>query len=133
MSSIAIFHINLTFNIIVLWIDLSNSFIITKPEISSKNGASIFISFCSFGFNIVSPFRNNSIDLFKKLKQHSHEFITLSNLKTFLIPKTMSTFSYILDTKVYISNLFTMDIYYYWNDKKYAYILSIAYLDSLRF
>ena len=52
MSSIAIFCINLTFNIIVLWVNLCNNFIIAKPEISSKNGASIFISFCSFGFNI---------------------------------------------------------------------------------
>ena len=104
MSKIATFHINLTFNIIVLWVDLSSIFIIAKPEISSKNGASIFISFCSFGFNTVSPFENMSIDLFKMLKQHSHKFITPSNSNTFLIPKTISTFLLILDTKVYISN-----------------------------
>ena len=104
MSSIAIFHVNLTFNIIVLWVDLSNNFIIAKPKILSKNGASIFISICSFGFNIVSPLRNMGIDLFKRLKQHSHEFITPSNSNTFLIPKTISTFSCILD-KAYISNL----------------------------
>ena len=66
MSNIAIFQVNLTFNIVVLWVDLSNNFIIAKPEMLSKNGASIFISFCSFGFNIVSPFRNISTDLFKK-------------------------------------------------------------------
>ena len=64
----------------------------TKPEISSKNGASIFISFCFWGFITISSFRNMGIDLFKKLKQHSHEFITPSNSKAFLIPKTMSKF-----------------------------------------
>ena len=76
-----------------------------KPEISSKNGASIFISLCSFGFNIVSSFRNMGIDLFKKLKQQSHKFITTSNSNTFLIPKTISTFLCISDTNVYILNL----------------------------
>ena len=88
----------------VLWVDLSNTFIIAKPEISSKNGTFIFISICSFAFNIVSPYRNNGIDLFKKLKQHSHKFITPFNSNTFLIPKTISTFSCISDTKVYISD-----------------------------
>ena len=63
-----------------------------KPEISSKNGA-FFISFCSFDFNTVSPFRNIGIDLFKSLKQHSHEFITPSNSNTFLIPRTISIIS----------------------------------------
>ena len=76
-----------------------------RPEISSKNGASIFISLCSFGFNTVSSFGNMGIDLFKKLKQHSHEFITPSNSNTFLTPKTISTFLCIADTNVYISNL----------------------------
>ena len=46
------------------------------------------------------------IDLFKKLKQQSHEFITPSMSNIFLIPKTRSTFSCISDTKVYISNLY---------------------------
>ena len=46
-----------------------------------------------------------SMDLFKKLKQQSHEFITPSNSNIFLIAKTKSTFSCISDTKVYISNL----------------------------
>ena len=76
-----------------------------KPEISSKNGASIFISLCLFGFNTLSSFRNTGIDLFKKLKQHSYEFITPSNSNTFLIPKTISTFPCIFDTNMYISNL----------------------------
>ena len=69
------------------------------------NGSSIFISFCSFSFNTISSFRNMGIDLFKKQKQHSHEFIAPSNMNTFLIPKTMSTFLCILDINVYISNL----------------------------
>ena len=76
-----------------------------KSEISSMNGASIFISVCSLGFNTVSSFGNMGIDLFNKLIQHSHEFITSSNFNTFFIPKTISTFSCILDTSVYILNL----------------------------
>ena len=43
------------------------------------------------------------MDLFKKLKQHSHEFITPSNSNTFLIPKTRSTFLCISDARVYTS------------------------------
>ena len=64
-----------------------------KPEISSENGASTFTNFCYFGFNIIFSFGSIGTNLFKKLKQHSGEFITPSNLNTFLIPKTMSTFS----------------------------------------
>ena len=45
------------------------------------------------------------IDLFEKVKQQSHEFITPSNSNIFLIPKTKSTLSCISDTKEYISNL----------------------------
>ena len=45
------------------------------------------------------------MDLFKKLKQQSHEFITPSNSNMFLISKTKSMFSPISDTRVYISNL----------------------------
>ena len=92
MSSITVFHVNLNFNIIVLWVDLSNNFIIAKPEISSKNGISTFISICSFGFYTISSFGNKGIDLFKKLKQQSCEFITPSSLNTFLIPKTIYMF-----------------------------------------
>ena len=64
-----------------------------KPEISSENGVSTFTNFCSFGFNIIFSLGNIGTNLFKKLKQHSHELITPSNLNTFLIPKTISTFS----------------------------------------
>ena len=55
---------------------MSNNLTMAKPEISSENGASTFISFCSLGFNIIVSFGNIGIDLFKKLKQHSHELIT---------------------------------------------------------
>ena len=54
-----------------------------KHEISSKKGAAIFISFCSFSFNTISSTGNMGIDLFKQLKQHSHDFITASNSNTF--------------------------------------------------
>ena len=44
-------------------------------------------------------------DLFRKLKQQSHEYMTPSYSNIFLILTTRSTFLYISDTKVYISNL----------------------------
>ena len=50
------FHANLTFNTITLWVDVSNNLTMAKPEISSENGASTFPNFCSFGFNIIFPF-----------------------------------------------------------------------------
>ena len=84
---------------------MSNILTIPKSEISSINGASILINFCSFGFKTNFSFRNRGMDLVKKLKQHSHEFITPSNSNIFLIPKTRSTFLCISDTKVYTSNL----------------------------
>ena len=104
ISNIAKFCVNLTFNIIVLCVILSNIFSLAKPEILPTNGASSLINFCSFGFRIIFSFRNKGIDLFKKLKQHSHEFIILSGLN-FLISKTISTFSCILDSMVHTLNL----------------------------
>ena len=53
---------------------------------SSINGTSTLTNFCSFDFKIFSSFRNMGMDLLKKLKQHSHEFIIPSNSNTFLIP-----------------------------------------------
>ena len=76
-----------------------------KPETLSRNGASTFTNFCSFGFNIIFYFGNIGTNLFKKIKQHSHELIMPFNSNTLLIPKTMSTVSCISDTNVYISNL----------------------------
>ena len=84
---------------------LSSTLIIANPDISSMNGASTFINLCSFGFNTMHSFGKIGKDLFKKLKQQSHEFITPSNSNRFLIPKTKSTFSCISDSEVYISNL----------------------------
>ena len=57
------------------------------------NGASTLISFCSFGLSNMHSFGKIGRDLFKKLKQQSHEFTTLSSSKLFLFPKTKSTFS----------------------------------------
>ena len=74
ISSITKFHANFNFNIILLCICLSNIFTIAKPEISSINGTSTLTNFCSFGFKIILSFGNRGMDLFKKLKQHSHEF-----------------------------------------------------------
>ena len=69
------------------------------------NGASTFINLCSFDFSNIHSFGEGSIDLFKKLKQQSHEFITPYNSNIFLIPKTNSVFSCFYDTKVYTLNL----------------------------
>ena len=105
MSSITIFHINLTFNIIVLWVDLSNSFIIAKPEILSKNGASILLTF-ELLVLILSLLLE--IWVLTYLRSWSNILVSLLILLIqthFLIPKTISTFSCIWDTKVYILNL----------------------------
>ena len=53
-----------------LWhsVNLSDIFTVARPEISSINGASILINFCSVGFKIIFPFGNRCIDLFKKAK-----------------------------------------------------------------
>ena len=64
-----------------------------KPDISSTNGAFTLINFCSLGFSTMHSIGKMGRDLFKKLKQQSHEFITPSNSNTFLIPWTRSTFS----------------------------------------
>ena len=84
---------------------LSNILTITNPEISSTNGTSIFISFCSFGFKTICSFARKGINLFKKLEHDSHEFILPSNLNIFFMPSTKSMFSCISDTSVKISNL----------------------------
>ena len=72
----------------MLCVFLSSTLIIANPDISSINGASTFINLCSFGFNTICSFGKIGMDLFKKLKQQSHEFITPSNSNIFLIPKT---------------------------------------------
>ena len=81
---------------------LSNTLIIASPDISSMNGASAFINFYSLGFNTIHSFGKDGIDLFKKLKQQSHEFIMPSNSDIFLIPKTKS-YSHEVLIQMYIS------------------------------
>ena len=105
ISNIAEFCTNFNLSIIVLCVFLSSTLIIANPDISSINGASTFTNLCSFGFNTVHSFGKIGMDLFKKLKQHSHKFITPSNSNIFLIHRTKSMFSCISDTKVYILNI----------------------------
>ena len=96
----ALFCINFNFNKRVLWVPPSNILTMANPEISSINGAFTFINFCSLDFKIVHFSGNMGTDLFKNLKQSSQEFITSSNLNTFFILKTKSTFSWISDTNM---------------------------------
>ena len=105
MSNMSTFCVNFNLSIIVLCMFLFNTLIATNPEISSINGTSTFINLCSFHFNTIHSFGKNGMDLFKKLKQQYHEFMTPSNSNIFLIHKTKSTFSCISDTNMYISNL----------------------------
>ena len=104
-SNVAKFHMNFNCIIIVLCVVLSSILTIASPDISSISGTSTFINFCSFGFNITCSLGEICRDLFKKLKQQSHESMMPSNSKMFLIPKTKAMFSWISDTRVYISNL----------------------------
>ena len=105
ISSIAEFHMNFNFNIIVLCVVLSSILIIASPDISSVNSASTLISFCSFGFSKMCSFGKIGKDLLRKLKQQSHKFIKSSNSNIFIIPISRSMFSWISDTSMYISNL----------------------------
>ena len=74
--------------------------IMAIAEISSTNGAFTFINFCSFGFNVTSISVKMGTDLFNNLQQQFLECITPSNLNTFYIPRTKSTFSWIKDINV---------------------------------
>ena len=105
ISNIAALCISFGFSNIVLCVFPSNILIIARPGISSMNGALTLIIFCCFGFNTIHSFGKMGKDLFKKLKQQSHEFITPSNSNMFLIPNTRSMFSWISDTNVHVSNL----------------------------
>ena len=84
---------------------VSNIFTLAQPEISSTNGASIFINFLSFGFTSTYSFEKNGKDLFRNLNDESHMSITPSNSNTFFMPNTRSTLSCISDTSVNTSNL----------------------------
>ena len=104
-SSHAQFLTNFSFNTTVHCSLLSNIFTITRPEISSTNGASIFMNFLSLGLTITCSFEKNGKDLFKKLNEESHMSITPSNSNTFFIPSTKSALSCISDTNVNTLNL----------------------------
>ena len=82
----------------------SSILIIAKPDISSMNEAFTLINFCTLGFRMMCSFRKMGRDLFRNLKQQSCEFVTSFNLNTFLIPNIRSTFSWISETRVYISD-----------------------------
>ena len=69
ISSVAEFHMNSNLSIIVLCVVLSSILIIASPDISSINGASTFINFCSLGFSTIHSFGEMGKDLFRKLKQ----------------------------------------------------------------
>ena len=77
----------------VLCVFPSNILTINSPDISAMNSALTLINFFSFGFNTVCLFGKMGKDLFKNLKQQSHEFITPSSSNIFLIPNTRSMFS----------------------------------------
>ena len=55
-SNVAKFLTNLTLSIHVLLVLLSNIFTVTNPNISSMNGNSLLINFCSNSFNIAFSF-----------------------------------------------------------------------------
>ena len=77
--NIAEFHTNFNLSIIVLCVLLSSTLIIANPDISSTMASSTFMNLYSFGFYTMHSFGRIGINLFKKLKHQSHEFITPSN------------------------------------------------------
>ena len=87
ISRIAKFCVNYNFNIIVFCVFLSSTLIMADPEISFTNGASIFTNFCSFGFNIICSLGKNGMDMFKKLKLDSRDFIIPSNSNIYFYAK----------------------------------------------
>ena len=78
ISHVVEFSMNINLSIIVLCVVLSSILIIASLDISAINGAYTFISFCSLGFNTIHSFEKMDKDLFRKLKQQAHEFITPS-------------------------------------------------------
>ena len=69
MSDIAEFHLNFSFNKMVLFLVPSDILTIASPNILSINGAFTLIIFCSFGFNILHSFGKMGKDLFQKLEK----------------------------------------------------------------
>ena len=92
MSNVAEFCMSFSFNNMVLCVTPSSILIMASPDVSSINGAFTLINFCSLSFNTVHSFVKMGKDLFKTLKQQSHEFKTPSSSSIILIPNTKSTF-----------------------------------------
>ena len=65
ISNVTELCMNFNLSIIVLCVFLPSTLIIANPDISSINGASTFISFCSFGFNTTWSFEKIGKGLFK--------------------------------------------------------------------
>ena len=93
MSKVAEFHMNFNFIISVICVTPSNILTIASPNILSINGASTVITFCYLGFRTLHSFGKIARDLFKKLKQQSHVYMTASKANTFLSPKMKSAVS----------------------------------------
>ena len=83
-SSEAQFLMNFSFNTTEHCSSAVQHFTIASPDISSRNGASIFINCFSLGFSITCSFKKNGMDLFRNLKDESHMSITPSKLKYIL-------------------------------------------------
>ena len=70
ISNVAEFHINFKLSIIVLFVVLSSTLIIVNPDISSINGASTCMSFCSFEFSTIHSFGKKGKDILRKLNNY---------------------------------------------------------------
>ena len=55
IPNVSEFHMNFNLSIMMLCVFLSSTLIMANPDISSINGASTFISFCSFGLTLYIP------------------------------------------------------------------------------
>ena len=78
-SNGARFLTNFNFRTYVYCSLVTNISTLARPEISSTNGASIFMNFLSFGFTTTCSFQKNGNDLFRNLNDESHMFITNMN------------------------------------------------------
>ena len=72
ISSTATLSVNFSFiNRVFIWVPPSNIFTMANSNISSINGTSTFINFCSLGFLIMQSTGKMGEDLFKNLRQQS--------------------------------------------------------------
>ena len=94
MSNMALFHVNFNFIKRVLWVPPSKILTMVIPEISSTNGALTFISFCSFGFNILFISGNMGTDLFKNFETTVPRGYYTSNPNKYVIPGVLPKFNF---------------------------------------